>query len=253
MAIIGPADKPTILKVDSDPMKKYVHAQLGYGNVSIELTEDQLETCLRVTGDWISGYFPREQRLATFYTTPLRSTYPLPSDAYWVQEVSWDPITSRVDDIFSAENYLYNAGNITGMQQLLVDYHLLQSYRRFSQKILGTQGHWEVLNETDGDATEQLIRLYPTPKGAFPVVVLYIPVINAFRSPQAKLLAYEMLLAEAKVMLGATRRKMAGMPSPDGGQIGWDGEQLMQEGQKAKDEINQKAINLGEPLGIYKW
>lgn len=253
MAITGPNDLPVILKVDSDPIKAYVFAQLGYGSVNVELSDAQLEICLRVTGDWIAGYFPREQRFAVFNTEPLRSTYPLPSDAYWVQEVSWDPVTTRLDNVFGAEAYLFNIGQVSGIQQLLTDYHLLQAYRKFSRKLLATEGHWEVVNEVNGDTTEQLIRLYPTPKGVFPVVVVYYPVVTQFRSAQAKLLCYEMLLAEAKVMLGSARRKISGMPSPDGGRIEWDGEALMQEGLKAKEEITQKAINLGEPLGIYTW
>lgn len=136
----------------------------------------------------------------------------------------------------------------------------MQAYRKFSQKILGTEGHWEVINEgdsnVDGDslsAKDQLIRLYPTPKGAFPVVVLYVPVVSHFRSPQARKLAYEMMLAEAKCALGHARRKVAGMPTPDGGSINYDGSDLVSEGEKMKDEIIEKAINLGEPIGMWQW
>lgn len=153
-----------------------------------------------------------------------------------------------------------NIGNISGIQGILTDYHLLQSYRRFSQKILGTEGHWEVINEgtsfVEGDklsAKDQLIRLYPTPKGAFPVVVLYIPVVEHFRSPQARMLVYDMMLAEAKVMLGMARRKIANFPSADGGSISYDGSDLVQEGTKEKEEIIEKAINLGEPLMVHVW
>ena len=158
MAIIGPNDLPVVLKVRSDPMKKYAINQLGHPNVAVEVTEDQLETAIQVTGDWIAGYFPREQKMAVFNTTPLKSTYPMPDDAYWIQEVAWDPVTTRIDDIFGAESFLFNIGNISGIQNILTDYHLLQAYRKFSQKVLGTEGHWEVLGEADGDATEQLIR-----------------------------------------------------------------------------------------------
>jgi hypothetical protein len=151
-----------------------------------------------------------------------------------------------------------NIGNISGIQNILTDYHLLQSYRKFSQKILGTEGHWEVINEgnstVEGDmlsSKDQLIRLYPTPKGAFPVVVLYIPVITHFRSPQARALCYDMMLAEAKTVVGMARRKVTGMPTPDGGNISMDGGDLVQEGIKMKEEIIENAIKLGEPLGVF--
>lgn len=253
MAIISPRDLPVVLRVNSEPIKKYINAALGGSVVEVELTEDQLETIIRVAGSFIAGYFPREQRLAVFQTRPLQSTYPMPSDAYWVESVSWDPVTTSIGDIFGAESYLFNIGNIAGVQNQLLDYHLLQSYRKFSQKVLGTEGHWEVINEVDGGPDEQLIRLYPTPKGVFPVVVLYHPVVTQFRSPQAMKVCYDMILAEAKIALGHARRKLNGLPTPDGGSLSYDGAELVQEGIKEKEEIIQKALHLGEPDPIGLW
>lgn len=254
MAIVGPADLPVVLKLRTEPIKKYVFTRLGHPVVDVELTEDQLETIIRTRGDWVAGYFPREQRLAVFNTIPLQSTYPLPADAYWVQEVTWDPVTTRIDDIFGAESFLFNIGNISGIQNILLDYHLLQAYRKFSQKELGTYGTWEVINEgKDGDATQQKIRLYPTPKGAFPVLVLYIPVVTAFRSPQARQILMDAILAEAKTVLGTIRRKIANMPSPTGGTLSLDGEALIAEGNKELEDITKKAIELGEPMPVIIW
>lgn len=107
MAIMGPADLPVVLKLQSDPIKKYVLTKLGHPVVEVEILEDQWETLLRTSGDWISGYFPKEQKLAVFYTSPLQTTYPMPSDAYWIQECAWDPVTTRLDDIFGAESFLF--------------------------------------------------------------------------------------------------------------------------------------------------
>lgn len=253
MAILSPSEMPVVLKARSEELKKYILTKLGYPHIAVEISEDQLEVLIRVVGDFIAGYFPLEERLAVFTTTPLRATYPMPSDAYWIQEVAWNPAITRIDDIFGIESYLFAAGNIGNVQNLLTDYHLLQAYRKSSAKILGYEGHWEVINEVNGDATEQLIRLYPTPKGAFPVVVVYYPVVTQFRSPQAKMLVYDAILAEAKIALGTVRRKLNNMPSPSGGNIGWDGEAMVQEGLKEKEEIIKKAINLGEPMRIFAW
>lgn len=253
MAIISPADLPIVLKVQSDSIKKYVLTKLGHPQTEVEISEDQFETILKTAGDFIAGYFPREQRMAVFYTQPLKCTYPMPADAYWIQEVAWNPVTTQIGDIFGAESYLFNIGNVTGIQGILTDYHLLQAYRKFSQKILATEGHFEVVGEVNGDATQQLIRLYPTPKGAFPVVVIYYPVVSFFRSPQAKKLTMDMVLAEAKVTVGSSRRKISGMPTPDGGSISYDGEALVNEGNKEIEEIIMKAIHLGEPLMVHVW
>lgn len=260
MAIVSPADLPSILKVASDPCKKYVLSKLGYPNVAVEIQEDQWETIFKVAGDFIAGYFPREQKLAVFYTTPLQNTYPFPADAYWIQSCNWDPLTTRIDDVFGAESFLFNIGNISGIQNILVDYHLLAAYRKFSQRILGSEGHWEVINEgtptVTGDAlssSQQKIRLYPTPKGAFPVVVMYIPMVTHFRSPQARYLTYEMMLAEARIAIGSARRKISGMPSPDGGSISYDGGDMIGEGEEKKKSIIEEAILLGEPLSVHTW
>jgi hypothetical protein len=237
MAILGPSELPYILKVDSDPLKKYALSKLGYPVVEVEVEESQWESVLRTTGNFIAQYFSKEQKFAVFYTTALESTYDLPTDAYWIQEVSWDPVTTMIDKIFGAEAFLFNIGNITGIQQILTDYHLLQSYRRFSQRILGNEGHWEVLGDNK-------IRLYPTPKGAFPVVVLYIPAISTWRTPSNRLLAMDMVLAETMVILGHARKKFSGIPAPDGGTLTLDGDALVQAGTELREKVMADALLL---------
>jgi hypothetical protein len=107
MAIIGPKDLPAVLKADSNPLKRRLLTHLGHPNIRVELTEEQMEDMLRTVGDFIAQYFPNEDRYAYFYTQPLESTYDLPEDAYWVREVSWDPVVNRIQDIFGAEMFLF--------------------------------------------------------------------------------------------------------------------------------------------------
>jgi len=117
---------------------------------------------------------------------------------------------------------------------------------------LGTEGHWEVINEGGEGPTKQLIRLYPTPKGSFPVVVMYYPVVTHFRSPQARMLCNEMMLAECKIVLGHVRRKLAGIPLPDGSSLQMDGDALVSEGQEMRQALMEQAIHLGEVLPVLK-
>ena len=247
MAIRSKNQLPAILKVNSEPMKLHIMSQLGHPNVLVELSEVQLEQALRSTGDFIATYFPLEEKYAFFYTTPLQAEYSMPEDAYYVREISWDPSTTRIDDIFGAESFLFNIGNISGIQNMLTDYHLLQAYRKFSQRILGTEGQWEFKYSTS------TIRLYPIPKGVFPVVVKYIPIVEAFNSPQAREVTYRVMLARAKEALGMSRRKIGAVPSPDGGQVTLDGEQLVAEGKEEYEAAIQDAIRLGEPLRPFLW
>lgn len=244
MAITGPDDLPVVLKLDTTPIKKYVLTKLGHPVVESEITEDQFETVIRTAGDFIAHYLPKEQKLAFFYTQPLKSSYELPEDAYWVQDVQWDPATTRIGDIFGAESFLFNIGNITGIQNILTDYFLLQSYRKFSQRILGNEGHWEFLGD-------RKIRLFPTPKGTFPVVVLYCPTINSFRGPVHRQLVMDMIVAEMKIVLGNVRSKYSSIPSPDGGSMTLNGDALRQEGEQEKKDIIDHANSLAEPLGIH--
>jgi hypothetical protein len=241
MPIIGPQDMPKVLKVASEDLKAYVLAKLGHPNVLVELNDAAFEIVLRTTGDFAAGYFPLEQKMATFRTTPLQTEYPLPEDAWWVEDVAWDPAISRIDNIFGAESFLFNIGNISGIQNLLTDYTLLQQYRKFSQRILSNEGGWEVRGDNK-------IRLYPTPKGSFGVVVLYLPRIYGWRSPQSREVAMRFMLAESKIIIGEARRKFSAIPSPDGGQINLNGDTLVKEGNEEKKEALTDAINLGEPL-----
>lgn len=108
MAITTSDQLPCILKVDSNPLKQHVLSQLGYPIVNVELAEQQLEQVLRSTGDFVARYYPLERRFAYFNTIPLQSEYPVPDDAYWIQSVSWDPATTRIDEIFGAEAFLFS-------------------------------------------------------------------------------------------------------------------------------------------------
>jgi ABC-type lipoprotein release transport system permease subunit len=58
MAIVGPSDLPVVLKADSTPIKNYVLGQLGHPHVNVEMSESQFESALRISGDFIAGYFP---------------------------------------------------------------------------------------------------------------------------------------------------------------------------------------------------
>jgi hypothetical protein len=259
MAILGPEQLPVILKVDSNPLKFHALSQLGHPVVLVESVESQMEQVLRSTGNFIAHYFPLEERYAFFMTQPLQAEYPIPEDAYWIRDVSWDPSTTRIDDIFGAESFLFNIGNISGVQNILTDYHLLQSYRKFSQRILGNEGHWEFKVER-GEADSDngvgsnyggTIKLFPVPKGSFPVVIQYLPSVNTFRSPQAQEAVYRAFLAQMKIHVGAARRKYSGIPGPDGGAITLDGGDLVTEGREEYDKAVEFAISVGEPLGFF--
>lgn len=143
------------------------------------------------------------------------------------------------------EHIAGNIGNISGIQNILTDYHLLQAYRKFSQRILGTEGTWEFSVEAN------TIRLFPVPKGSFPVIVRYLPNVTSFKSPQAREITYRAFLARMKEALGHARRKFGGIPGPDGSVINFDGDALVAEGREEYEKVQEDAIRLGEPIGPY--
>ena len=138
----------------------------------------------------------------------------------------------------------HNIGNVSGLQNILLDYYLLQHYRKASQRFLGTEGQWEVKGNNK-------IRLIPTPRGSFPVVVEYFPRIYQFRSTQAREICKRMMVAETKIMVGHARGKFSNIPAPGGGNMGLNGEALRTEGMQEKEKALQDAILLGEPLSVY--
>ncbi|MDP1712425.1 MAG: hypothetical protein Q8K86_08210 [Candidatus Nanopelagicaceae bacterium] len=141
-------------------------------------------------------------------------------------------------------NFALNIGNVSGIQNMLLDYHLLLHYRKWSQRVLGTEGRWDFVSHSK-------IRLTPNPKGTFPVIVEYYPKVTEFQSPIARKLAMDAMTAETKIMLGYARRKFGSFPSPDGGTIQLDGDRLVQEGLDEKEKTQQKAILHGEPIMIH--
>lgn len=154
-------------------------------------------------------------------------------------------------EIAGLGDYCLNIGNVTGIQNLLVDYVLLLQYRKFSQRTLGTEGQWEFKVEAGGDGSPGKIRLFPTPKGTFPVIVEYLPSVTEFKSPEAREVTFRAMVAKTKIAVGHARRKLGGIPSPDGGQINLDGDSLVSEGKEEYKALVEEAINLGEPLGPY--
>lgn len=153
---------------------------------------------------------------------------------------------NEVDELLSGFGLAANIGNVTGIQNILLDYHLLQAYRKFSQRVLGTEGQWEVKGNNK-------ITLFPLPRGTFPVVVEYFPVVRSWRTPWARELVKRAMVAEAKIMLGNARSKFNGIPSPDGGTMTFNGDALRTEGQEEKKQCVQDAILHGEPLPIIIW
>jgi hypothetical protein len=54
-----------------------------------------------------------------------------------------------------------------------------------------------------------------------------------------------------KIALGHARRKLSGIPGPDGGAITLDGGDLVTEGREEYEKAVEFAISVGEPLGFY--
>ena len=248
MTICGP-DGPNgqgcypVLKLDTDPIKRAVLSHFGHPAVTVELDDSHFENILKTAGEFVAGYFPFEEKISVFYTKPLVNEYDLPPDAYWIKEVKWDPAVTRIGDIFGAESFLFNIGSITGLQGLLLDYHLLQHYRKFSQRVLATEGRWEVKGNNK-------IRLFPIPRGTYPVFVEYFPCVSGFRTPWSKELLRRLVIAEASMILGHIRSRRA-LPTPDGGTTTFNGETLLADGRAERAEVYKEALNMGEPPGIY--
>lgn len=195
---------------------------------------------------WYSGQSDRIHEIAHLITGSAKHNYVF-SDIYHElggrDEIIYD---STLDRLLQNVGWAGNVGNVTGIQNILLDYHLLQAYRKFSKKVLGTDGQWEVKGNNK-------IRLFPTPRGSYPVVVEYFPVVRQFRTPSAREILKRAMVAEAKIILGNIRSKFGGIPSPDGGSVNFNGDALRTEGQQEKAQAVQDAILLGEPLGPILW
>lgn len=137
-----------------------------------------------------------------------------------------------------------NVGNVTGIQNILLDFHYLQAYRKFSQRVLATEGNWEVKGNNK-------IRLFPTPRGTFPVFIEYFPTITRFKNATVKEILKRKLVAEAKIILGNARSKFGNIPAPDGGNLSLNGDALRTEGEEERRRATEEAWMLSDPLRVH--
>lgn len=111
MAIISRQGYPVFTRLGREETKRlklYAMTYLGHPNVMVEINDQQFELILRQSLGFWARYFPKEERYAYFYTQPGKTEYSLPNEAAWIRNVVWDPGISRIDDIFSAEAYLFS-------------------------------------------------------------------------------------------------------------------------------------------------
>jgi len=250
MAIIGP-DNLGYLQINSDVIKKYIMSMLGFPQVAVEISEDQFESIFRTATDFISQYMSHVDKIGVFYTQPLQTDYKLPCDAWHVTECAWDNLSTRIDNVFGAEAYLWNIGSVASVQTMLLDYTLLQQYRRFSTRILGNEGHWDIINDGNNNLR---IRLAPVPKGIFPVVVIYTPIITQWKTGSNRKIIMDYCLAEAMIALGNARAKKA-IPSPDGSSVTFDSA-IRDKGWELREKVIEEAQKLSvdpQASGIYRY
>ena len=111
MAILSRSGYPVFTRLgieETKRLKLYAMTYLGHPNVLVEITDQQFELIIRQSIGFWARYFPKQERYAYFYSRPGVTEYALPNDAAWIRNVVWDPGISRIDDIFSAEAYLFS-------------------------------------------------------------------------------------------------------------------------------------------------
>lgn len=230
-----------------EELKDWVLIKLGAPSVTVELTDEQLNSCI---GDAIAVYSKYAYVPNKYLTVNLK--FYKPGHGLDLREfhiMSVDDISFQRDNVFGMTNDLFfgpyayfgqgggsplyglGAGNWVGSW---VTYHNMHEWFDLTKRMLGSQPDWQ------WDKQKQVLRLMPEPKynGDH-----YILLTCKCEPPLEEYIGNEyvrrLVLAEAKILLGTIRKKFSSIQLIGGGQIDTT---IGDEGREEKQNIMENLI-----------
>lgn len=242
-----------------DQIRTYVLSMLGAPAIKLELDEQQIQIAIDLALQVFEDYAPAEYyQWYTFFTTPGQSVYKMPDDVGFIREIAYKETANYA---FSASDlggvipleymgagaYGSIAGGINPQQPVwgkMGEWVLYKQYESMYNRVSGQEGGWEWLGGFNH------IKLYPVPYRVYSVNVRYLQRKPDFT--QVTQAMQEGALAFARIMLGEIRTKIMNPPGPNGG-IQLNGERMLEQGHKEKEEWEERLISrFGDLLSI-RW
>lgn len=230
----------------------FVVSRLGYPTIRVELTPNQIKTCIDEATSRLSYHAPSWTRqYAVFDASANCNLYELPryiaeNISYVVYKKSLLTIQSMSDSLefdffikFFQGNYLFSDFSVG-------EFYMLQSRMEQMRKILSQEGTWEIING-------KYLQLYPRPVVTpQEVIVEYRALDSDTLHPAYKMWIKRFALACSKEVLGEVRGKFKTLPGPGGATL--NGEELISRAREDKDKLIEELLSeIEEPPVFTMW
>ena len=210
-----------------EEFKQWILISLGYPQISIELTDDQLNICIEDALEIYTKYVHNEER---FYKLDL-TTYEedkgikLPDNVVGLfsMDENGSINTQGINTLFSLQNAMLNSGmwppilgGGTGNSGSWVDYYAAMSYLELTSYMTGS------VYTFDYNPRTKYLRLTPDPvknNSTESIVVIGVFTISPEDQIYGENWVKRMALAKAKMILGNIYSKYSGVQMVGGGQI----------------------------------
>ena len=243
----------TELELTYPETRRWIWSMLGYPQVEVELTEEQVSDS--ITMALRKFHYYRAPQPYYYYTYLSHGSHEveLPKDILKesVLEVSYSPgsdLFSNLSANFSGESFFLTYYMNSRGIGFLTDFYIAMSYKETFQKTLGIQSSYEFLTHTnkDGDMRD-FVRLYPAPSGNGATIALKVNRPLSEEEVDEVMWIRKYALTYSKENLGQIRSKFISLPGPTG-EISIKGSELIQEALAERELLNQEIIRRGEPL-----
>ena len=222
--------------------KRYVLSMLGYPQVKVEISDDQLKEAINSSLGIVANYMGKK-RYAYTLTQMRVAEYDVPSDCHTVMRIYYNlPYMSAIGNVNTAmfsPFYMMSSNLATDIYESPVTFWAYMASREMITKIYGIWTDFEVI-----EGGERL-RIYPTPLAHEDILCIF------YRSTEINLdrdnfnFFKELTLAYSMRILGRIRSKyQSGLPSSGGNTMTLDGDKLLADAQseieRIKEELRQR-------------
>jgi hypothetical protein len=252
--VFDTTDRTVEKKIKQDVLQK-----LGQGHVHVHLPEGTLDTCYFEAVKWYVTY-RGEMHTADIDFIEGQQKFDIADDCYYVYTVDLPFSSKRLSDAFGAfglfgldflnisdipADEIYHSNGFTG--NFYSTLTMAKQYGEMASRVLGGETGWEWL------PTERKLVIIPEVPQTGPGRVKYISTQVTFgdnnpnnASPRKYLFLQNYTLAVAKEALGRIRSKFNSFPGAES-DIQLDGDTLLSEGQKMKDNLTEALQGFQRP------
>lgn len=232
--------------------RDWIWTMLGDPIVRVELTEKHISDAIDMAIDRYM-YYRYPERMYEYIDVGSATTeviLPAHITKESVIDVTYSPHSQLFQQLTGAGEaffltyYLQQTGGTFAS-----DFYIAMAYKETMERSLGIVPSYEFVSHDDGTGNmRDFIRIYPKPSIGLKVAILYArPMTEEEIDSSTWIRKYA--LTWAKEQLGRIRSKFASVPGPTG-EAQLDGQQLISEAQQEREQLEQSAVNRGEPLSF---